>query len=186
MQLVLRLRSAAVISDLKSRRTLCSLQTTPTLFLRRFCERRRLHIGVRAVTAVSCLCEEGRAEGDGPLVRSRSSISAEVTHTILPTSQPSPRAQSCTKRSSPKLKVTLHASTILSDVEILVYVASTLSTLVAEQVTKNDAKKSDIPTPWFLFSSCRSDKSEGAIRREADVRQRLLSARLCKNALELV
>lgn len=63
-------------------------------------------------------------------------------HSILPTSQPSPGARSGTKRFSPKLRVTLHASMDFEgDVEVLVYEASTLSTLVAEQEAKNDAKK---------------------------------------------
>lgn len=63
------------------------------------------------------------------------------THANLPTSQPSLGAQSGTKRFSPKLRVTLHASKVFEgDVEVLVYEASTLSTLVAEQEAKNDAK----------------------------------------------
>ncbi|MHC8326535.1 hypothetical protein [Pseudomonas sp. LB1P83] len=62
-------------------------------------------------------------------------------HPILPTSQPSLRTQFGTKRFSPKLRVTLRVSKDFEgDVELLVYEAP-LSTFVAEQEVKNDAKK---------------------------------------------
>ncbi|WP_454868514.1 hypothetical protein [Pseudomonas farris] len=86
--------------------------------------------------------EEMRLALFGSLTEPDPQLATNSPHPILPTSQPSPRAQSGTKRSSTKLRVTLHASKDFEgDVEVLVYDASTLSTLIAEQEAKNDAKK---------------------------------------------
>ncbi|TPG88182.1 hypothetical protein EAH72_33560 [Pseudomonas caspiana] len=86
--------------------------------------------------------EEMRLALFGSLTESDPQLDPKSPHPILPPSQPSLRTQLGTKRFSPKLRVTLRASKDFEgDVELLVYEASTLSTLVAEQEAKNDAKK---------------------------------------------
>lgn len=56
--------------------------------------------------------------------------------------QPSPKSRSVAKPLSPKLRVVLHVTREFEgDVEVLIYDANTLSTLVAEQEAKNEAKK---------------------------------------------
>ncbi|MHC8334160.1 hypothetical protein [Pseudomonas sp. LB3P25] len=86
--------------------------------------------------------EEMRLSLFGSLTGPDPQLAPKSPHPILPTSKSSLRAQSRTKRFSPTLRVTLRASKDFEgDVELLVYEASTLSTLVAEQEAKNDAKK---------------------------------------------
>lgn len=56
--------------------------------------------------------------------------------------QPSPKPRSVVKTLSPKLRVTLNVmKEFEGEVEVFVYDANTLSTLVAEQDAKNEAKK---------------------------------------------
>lgn len=55
---------------------------------------------------------------------------------------PSPKPRSVAKPLSPKLRVLLHVTKEFEgDVEVFIYDANTLSTLVAEQEAKNEAKK---------------------------------------------
>lgn len=56
--------------------------------------------------------------------------------------QPSPKPRSAGKALSPKLRVILNVTKEFEgEVEVFVYDANTLSTLVAEQEAKNEAKK---------------------------------------------
>jgi|SRR5471030_144759 len=56
--------------------------------------------------------------------------------------QPSPKPRSVAKPLSPKLRVVLHVTKEFEgDLEVFIYEANTLSTLVAEQEAKNEAKK---------------------------------------------
>lgn len=56
--------------------------------------------------------------------------------------QPSPKPRSVAKPLSPKLRVVLHVTKEFEgDVEMFIYDANTLSTLVAEQEAKNEARK---------------------------------------------
>ncbi|MBT0622541.1 hypothetical protein KIH32_01385 [Pseudomonas fluorescens] len=56
--------------------------------------------------------------------------------------QSSPKPRSVAKRLSPKLRVVLNVTMEFEgDVEVFIYDANTLSTLVAEQEAKNEAKK---------------------------------------------
>ncbi len=56
--------------------------------------------------------------------------------------QPSPKPRPVNKALSPKLRVTLNVTKEFEgEVEVFVYDANTLSTLVAEQEAKNEAKK---------------------------------------------
>lgn len=56
--------------------------------------------------------------------------------------QPNPKPRSVAKPLSPKLRVVLHVTKEFEgDVEVFTYDANTLSTLVAEQEAKNEAKK---------------------------------------------
>jgi hypothetical protein len=56
--------------------------------------------------------------------------------------KPSPKPRSVSKPLSPKLRVVLHVTKEFEgDVEVFVYDANTLSTLVAEQDAKNEARK---------------------------------------------
>lgn len=55
---------------------------------------------------------------------------------------PDPKPRSVAKPLSPKLRVTLHVTKEFEgDVEVFIYEANTLSTLVAEQEAKSEAKK---------------------------------------------
>lgn len=61
---------------------------------------------------------------------------------VLAKPQPSPKPRSVAKPLSPKLRVTLHVTkNFEGDVEVFIYDANTLSTFVAEQEAKNEAKK---------------------------------------------
>ncbi|ROM89394.1 hypothetical protein [Pseudomonas brassicacearum] len=61
---------------------------------------------------------------------------------VLEKPQPSPKFRSIAKPLSPKLRVTLHVTKEFEgDVEVFIYDANTLSTLVAEQEAKSQAKK---------------------------------------------
>lgn len=61
---------------------------------------------------------------------------------VLENPQPSSKRRSIAKPLSPKLRVTLHVTKDFEgDVEVFIYDANTLSTLVAEQEAKNEAKK---------------------------------------------
>lgn len=56
--------------------------------------------------------------------------------------QPNPKPQSVSKALSPKLRVTLHVTKEFEgSIEVFTYDANTLSTFVAEQEAKNEAKK---------------------------------------------
>ncbi|MBT2374410.1 hypothetical protein [Pseudomonas fluorescens] len=56
--------------------------------------------------------------------------------------RPSPKPRAVAKPLSPKLRVVLHVTREFEgDVEVFIYDANTLSTLVAEQEAKNEAKK---------------------------------------------
>ncbi|MEB0039800.1 MULTISPECIES: hypothetical protein [unclassified Pseudomonas] len=56
--------------------------------------------------------------------------------------KPSPKARSVSKPLSPKLRVTLHVTNEFEgEEEVFIYDANTLSTFVAEQEAKNEAKK---------------------------------------------
>lgn len=61
---------------------------------------------------------------------------------VLAKPQPSPTPRLNSKPLSPKLRVTLHVTKDFEgDVSVFIYDANTLSTLVAEQDAKNEAKK---------------------------------------------
>ena len=61
---------------------------------------------------------------------------------VVSKAEPSPKPRSFSKCLSPKLRVTLHVTREFEgDVEVFIYDANTLSTLVAEQDAKNEAKK---------------------------------------------
>lgn len=58
---------------------------------------------------------------------------------------PRPKPRTVAKPLSPKLRVVLHVTKEFEgDVEVFVYDANTLSTLVAEQEAKNEAKKEEV------------------------------------------
>ncbi len=62
--------------------------------------------------------------------------------TIVSMPRANARPRKATKSLSPKLRVTLHVTKVFeSDTEILIYDANTLSTFVAEQEAKAEAKK---------------------------------------------
>lgn len=61
---------------------------------------------------------------------------------VVSKAEPRPKPRSFAKSLSPKLRVTLHVTREFEgDVEVFIYDANTLSTLVAEQDAKNEAKK---------------------------------------------
>ncbi|NWA02769.1 hypothetical protein [Pseudomonas gingeri] len=62
--------------------------------------------------------------------------------TFVSTPPPAPKRRPVAKALSPKLRVTLHATREFEgEIEVLTYDANTLSTFVAEQEAKNEAKK---------------------------------------------
>ncbi|BBP77543.1 hypothetical protein CCU68_31635 [Pseudomonas gingeri NCPPB 3146 = LMG 5327] len=62
--------------------------------------------------------------------------------TFVPAPSAAPRRRPVAKALSPKLRVTLHATREFEgEIEVLTYDANTLSTFVAEQEAKNEAKK---------------------------------------------
>lgn len=66
----------------------------------------------------------------------------ELEPFVLAKPQLSPKPRSFAKPLSPKLRVTLHVTKDFEgDIEVFIYDANTLSTLVAEQEAKNEAKK---------------------------------------------
>lgn len=80
------------------------------------------------------------------LFGSASPMAREATAEIPIVPQPTPSAQNSKvptpRSSSPRLRVTLHATKEFEgDVEVLVHESSTLSTLLAEQEAKQAAKK---------------------------------------------
>ncbi|MPQ69120.1 MULTISPECIES: hypothetical protein [unclassified Pseudomonas] len=61
---------------------------------------------------------------------------------FVPASAPTPKPRGVAKALSPKLRVTLRATKQFGgDVEVLTYDANTLSTFIAEQEAKAEAKK---------------------------------------------
>ncbi|MPQ71048.1 MULTISPECIES: hypothetical protein [unclassified Pseudomonas] len=61
---------------------------------------------------------------------------------FVPTPEPTPKPRGVAKALSPKLRVTMRATKQFGgDVEVLTYDANTLSTFIAEQEAKAEAKK---------------------------------------------
>ncbi|MDY7559846.1 hypothetical protein QN382_08245 [Pseudomonas sp. 10B1] len=66
----------------------------------------------------------------------------EVVVKPTPRPKPLPKSRAVSKPLSPKLRVTLHVtSEFEGEEEVFIYDANTLSTFVAEQEAKNEAKK---------------------------------------------
>ena len=87
--------------------------------------------------------EEMRLALFGSSNQSEPQLSTEKPESeVVSTAEPSPKPRSFSKCLSPKLRVTLHVTREFEgDVEVFIYDANTLSTLVAEQDAKNEAKK---------------------------------------------
>ncbi|MGV8921648.1 MAG: hypothetical protein ACOH2R_28420 [Pseudomonas sp.] len=76
----------------------------------------------------------------GTSIEPDTSIS-ENSVTAIAVAEPRPKSSS-PKRMSPKLRVTLHVTrTFEGDEEVFIHDANTLSTFIAEQEAKNEAKK---------------------------------------------
>ena len=87
--------------------------------------------------------EEMRLALFGSSNQSEPQLSTEKPESeVVSTAEPSPKPRSFSKCLSPKLRVTLHVTREFEgDVEVFIYDANTLSTRVAEQDAKNEAKK---------------------------------------------
>ncbi|NWB91349.1 hypothetical protein [Pseudomonas agarici] len=76
----------------------------------------------------------------GPSADPISALLPEAKPTPAP--PPAPKRRTMAKALSPKLRVTLHATREFEgQIEVLTYDANTLSTFIAEQEARNEAKK---------------------------------------------
>ena len=86
--------------------------------------------------------EEMRQALFGSSQNSHPSQSEKPAPVVTPTAKPVQKAKASAKPHSPKLRVTLHVSREFEgEIDVFVHDANTLSTFVAEQEAKNEAKR---------------------------------------------
>jgi len=86
--------------------------------------------------------EEMRQALFGNSQNSQPSQSEKPAPVVTPSAKPAQKAKPTAKPLSPKLRVTLHVSREFEgQIDVFVHDANTISTFVAEQEAKNEAKK---------------------------------------------